>query len=480
MDATTAEVQTTEQSSLPGWVLWGILAVVMMASALDLIDSTITNIAAPTITRELHGGNALIKWLGAAYSLALGVLLVVGGRLGDKFGQRRMFIIGMSGFTLASALAGFSPDSALLIVARALQGGFGAMMIPQGVAIMTKTFPPKMKTLAFSIYGPVLGVAGVSGPILAGFLIDANIDGLSWRPIFLINLVLGALGVAAAYRLLPRSGAAAEHDSTVAVDGWGAGLLAAAMFGMLFGLIEGSTNGWHTGPIAAVSAGAAFFVAFAYRQRTSPDPLIRASLLRNKRFTSGVLVGLAIFAATSGLLYVLSLFIQEGLHESPRAAALALVPLTVGIIGASGACIALLPKLGRNLVFIGILIILGGCFWFYELIHGSGTHLGLWHLVGPMFVTGLGMGVGYTTIFNVALGDVEAEEAGSASGSLTSIQQLANGIGSAVVTTVFFQTASRGLAHAAQNSLLVVLIVTAIAFPVVFLMPKKATEELEF
>jgi EmrB/QacA subfamily drug resistance transporter len=480
MDTTTTDVQTTEQPALPGWVLWGILAVVMMASALDLIDSTITNIAAPTITRELHGGNALIKWLGAAYSLALGVLLVIGGRLGDKFGQRRMFILGMSGFTIASALAGFSPDSTLLIIARALQGGFGAMMIPQGVAIMTKTFPPDMKTKAFSMYGPLLGVAGVCGPIIAGLLIDANIGGLSWRPIFLINLVLGTIGVAAAYRLLPRTGAAAEHDSTATVDGWGAGLLAAAMFGMLFGLVEGSTNGWGAVPIAAVSAGAAFFLAFAYRQRTSPDPLIRASLLRNKRFTSGVLIGLAIFAATSGLLYVLSLFMQEGLHESPRAAAIALVPMTIGIIAASGACMALLPKLGRNLVFIGIVITLGGCFWFYALIHGSGTRLGLWDLVGPMFVTGLGMGVGYTTIFNVALGDVEAEEAGSASGSLASIQQLANGIGSAVVTTVFFQTASEGLAHAAQISLIVVLIVIAVAFPAVFLMPKKATEELEY
>ena len=476
---TTTDAPTTEQSSLPRWVLWGILVVVMMASALDLIDSTITNIAAPTITRDLHGGDALIKWLGAAYSLALGVLLVVGGRLGDKFGQRRMFILGMSGFTVASGLAGFAPDSALLIIARALQGGFGAMMIPQGVAIMTKTFPPKMKTTAFSIYGPVLGLAGVGGPILAGFLIDANIAGLGWRPIFLINLVLGTLGLTAAYRLLPRHDAA-DHDSTVAVDGWGAGLLAAAMFGMLFGLIEGSTNGWHSGPIAAVCAGAAFFAAFAYRQRTSPDPLIRASLLRNRRFTSGVLIGLAVFAATSGLLYVLSLFIQEGLHESPRGAALGLVPMTIGIIAASGACLALLPRLGRNLVFIGILVILGGCFWFYSLIHGSGTHLGLWDLAGPMFVTGLGMGVGYTTIFNVALGDVEAEEAGSASGSLSSIQQLANGIGSAVVTTVFFQTASGGLAHAAQTSLIVVLIVAAVAFPAVFLMPRKAAAELEY
>ncbi|WP_194892697.1 MFS transporter [Catenulispora pinisilvae] len=475
---TTTEVEPAEQPTLPTWALWGILLVVMLASALDLIDSTITNIAAPTITGELHGGNALIKWLGAAYSLAMGVLLVAGGRLGDKFGQRRMFLIGMAGFTVASALAGFSPDSALLVVARVLQGGFGALMIPQGVAIMTKTFPPKMKTTAFSIYGPVLGLAGVGGPILAGFLIDANIAGATWRPIFLINLALGAAGLAAAYRLLPRT-TAADQDNSVVVDGWGASLLAVAMFGSLFGLIEGSTNGWDELPIVAVCAGAVFFVFFAYRQKTAPEPLIRPSLLRNKRFTSGVLVGLAVFASTSGLLYVLSLFMQEGMHESPRGAALGLVPMTVGIIAASGACVGLLPKLGRNLVFIGILMLLGGCIWFYVLIHHSGTDLGLWNLAGPMFATGLGMGACYTTVFNVALGDVSAAEAGSASGSIASIQQLANGIGSAVVTTVFFQTISGGLAHAAQSSLIVVLIVAGVAFPVVALMPRKAAAELE-
>ena len=147
---------------------WGILAVVLLADALDVIDATVTNIAAPTIARELNGGESLIKWLGPAYMLAMGVLLVVGGRLGDKFGQRRLFLIGMAGFTVASAVAGFSPDPALLIVARVAQGAFGALLIPQGLAIMTKAFDPDMLAKAFGLFGPVLGLSSVGGPVLAG------------------------------------------------------------------------------------------------------------------------------------------------------------------------------------------------------------------------------------------------------------------------------------------------------------------------
>jgi MFS family permease len=152
-----------------------------VADALDVIDATVTNIAAPTIARDLNGGESLIKWLGPAYMLAMGVLLVVGGRLGDKFGQRRLFLIGISGFTLASAVAGFSPSPALLIVARVAQGAFGALLIPQGMAIMTKAFSRDMLAKAFGLFGPVLGLSSVGGPVLAGFLISADVFGLSWR-----------------------------------------------------------------------------------------------------------------------------------------------------------------------------------------------------------------------------------------------------------------------------------------------------------
>ncbi len=150
----------------------------LLADALDMIDATVTNIAAPTIVRDIGGGDALIKWLTSAYAVSLGVLLVVGGRLGDRYGQRRLFLIGMAGFTAASAACGLAMAPALLIVARAVQGAFGAMLIPQGMAIMTKAFSREQLQRAFGVFGPLLGLSAVGGPILAGFIIDSDIAGL--------------------------------------------------------------------------------------------------------------------------------------------------------------------------------------------------------------------------------------------------------------------------------------------------------------
>lgn len=452
-------------------LVWAILGLVLLADALDVIDATVTNIAAPTIAGELNGGETLIKWLGPAYMLAMGVLLVVGGRLGDKFGQRRLFLIGMGGFTLASAVAGFSPDPALLIVARIAQGAFGALLIPQGMAIMTKAFDRDMLAKAFGLFGPVLGLSSVGGPVLAGFLISADVFGLSWRPIFLINIILGVIGLIFAVKILPRD----DGDRSTVVDGWASGLLAATMIGLLYGLIEGSTNGWGVIPIVSITAGVLFFAAFAYRQRTATHPLIKPSLLKNRGFTSGLLVCLVAVAAGTGLLFVLSLFLQEGLHVSPRGTSLALVPLTLGLVAAGFAAMGgLVAKLGRRLVFIGLTVNLVGCGWVLILVAYSGTNVSLWALAPAFFVTGVGIGLSFATIPVVALGDAKPDEAGSASGSFSSIQQLASAIGSAAVTSIFFQAGTSGLVHAMKVTLVVVLAVTAFSLPVVALMPRKA------
>src|ERR1700691_4527169 len=213
-----------------------VLAIVLIADVLDLMDSTITNIAAPTIVRDIGGGESLIKWLGASYALAMGVLLVVGGRLGDRYGKRRMFLTGIAGFTLASLWCGLSVDPAMLIAGRLVQGGFGALLIPQGIGILISSLSREQLPRAFSAFGPALGASAVLGPIVAGLIISADIGGLTWRPIFLINIVLGTAGFAAALRLLP-------HDrpvSSVPIDGLGAGLLGASIFALIYGLIEGS------------------------------------------------------------------------------------------------------------------------------------------------------------------------------------------------------------------------------------------------
>src|ERR1700761_670626 len=467
VDATPRE--GTKSPSLSTTLLWVVLGLVLLADALDMIDSTVTNIAAPTIVRDIGGGQALIKWLGSSYALAMGVLLVVGGRLGDRFGQRRLFLIGMTGFTAASAGGGLGPGPGLLIMARAVQGGFGALLIPQGMAIMTRTFPRDLLGKAFSLFGPMLGLATVGGPVLAGFIINANLAGLSWRPIFLINVVLGTAEVLVALRLLP----AVDRDRSAAVDGWGAGLLAVTMFGLLFGLIEGSTDGWTAAPVASVGAGVAAFALSARRQRHAASPLLKPSLLANRGFTSGLIVGLLFFAVTSGLIYVISLFMQDALHASAGAAALGLMPLTVGIIISAFACMALAPRLGRNLILIGMLLTMAGAGWLLVLVVADGTGLSLWTLAPAVLLTGLGMGACFGTIFDIALGDI------AAGGSLSAIQQLASGIGSAVVTTVYFHSGgfSGGAAHAMTVSVIVVLAITAACLPALRLLPRRAPAE---
>ncbi|MFE7798883.1 DHA2 family efflux MFS transporter permease subunit [Nocardia sp. NPDC057440] len=450
--------------------MWAILAVILAADVLDLLDSTITNIAAPTIANDLGGGQSLIQWLGAGYALALGVLLVVGGRLGDGFGKRRLFLIGVAGFTVASVACGLAIDPTSIVTARLAQGAFGALLIPQGFGILTQVFPREQLGKAFGVFGPALGLSAVGGPILAGFLIDADLFGLGWRAMFLINIVLGSLAFAAAYRLLP----ADDGDRTVAIDALGSALLGAAMFGSLFGLIQGSANGWTAAPCGYLAAGAVAFALFARRQLTATNPLIEPSLFANRGFTSGLLLGLVFFAAVSGLLYVLSLFMQTGLGYTPTGAALGLAPLAAGIIVASVAAHQLLAKLGRTLIWIGLLITLAGTGLLLALALTAGTDITAWVLAVPVFILGVGMGTCFGTIFQITIGDIDPAETGSGSGSLSAVQQLANAIGAAAVTTVYFHTTGSGQAHALTVSLLVVAAITLVSCGLVRLLPRRA------
>ena len=448
-----------------------ILAVVLLADVLDLMDSTITNIAAPTVVRDIGGGESLIKWLGASYALAMGVLLVVGGRLGDRYGKRRMFLIGMAGFTAASLWCGLSVDPLMLIAGRLVQGGFGALLIPQGISILLAAFSREQMRGAFTAFGPVMGASAILGPIVAGLIISANIAGLTWRPIFLINIVLGTAGFAAAWRLLP-------HDrpvSDVPIDGLGAGLLGASVFALIYGLIEGSTAGWTALPIGCLAAGVALLGGFGVRQRRATAPLIQPSLLANRGFTAGLLLGLAFFAAVNGLAYVISLFFQDALGLTARAASIALSPVMIGIIVASFACRPLLEKLGRTLVVIGLGGTLAGAAGLWATVLAAGTAVSVWALAPSLFVLGLGMGACFTSIYDVAIGDVAPAEAGSASGSLSAVQQLAAAIGSAVVTTVYFsQQARYGAAHALTVSVVVVAAIALADLGLVWLLPKSA------
>ncbi len=467
MNVATAQHTPTTPSSR---TLWLTLVVVLIADALDLMDATITNVAAPSIVRDIGGGESLVKWLAASYALALGSLLILGGRIGDRFGQRQTFLVGMAGFVAASALVGIASGATSIVVARLLQGAFGALLIPQGMAIMTRTFPRDMLTKAFGAFGPMLGVFSVGGPILAGFLIDADVFGLGWRPAFFINVLVGGAGLLVAIAVLPR----VEKDPTVRIDLVGAPLLTATMIALLYGLISGSSDGWTAVPIGCLVLAAMLFAAFARRQITSATPLLKPTLFHNRGFLSGLVMGLLVFAAFAGLIYVISLFLQLGLGYSPAKTSVSLLPLTIGIIIGSGVCMALIARLGRILVLAGLIVTAIGAVLFLAVVRHSGLDASAWQILLVTLIVGIGAGTCFGSIFDTALGDIRQDEAGAASGSVSAIQQLANAIGSAAVTTVYFQTLTGGQVHAMSGSLITVIGLCLLCLVAVPLLPRRA------
>ncbi len=319
-----------------------------------------------------------------------------------------------------------------------------------------------------------MGISAVLGPIVAGFVIDADIAGLTWRPIFLINIGLGTVGFVAALKYLPRD----ASDADVVIDGPGAGLLGASMLGLIYGLIEGSTVGWTVVPIVSLVAGAALFGGFCIRQCTESNPLIIPSLLKNRGFTSGLLLGFAYFAAVSGFGYVISLFLQTGLGLTPTRAALGLAPVMVGIIGASILCRPLITSLGRRLVIIGLICTLAGAAGLWATVQLEGLSVSLLAMAPSLLLLGVGMGACFSSIYDVALGNIAPSEAGSASGSLSAVQQLAAAIGSAVVTTVYFgQRADHGAVQAMTVSVAVVAGIAATCLALAWLLPRHAPSE---
>ncbi|WP_230487112.1 MFS transporter [Nocardioides anomalus] len=456
---------------------WMVMAVVIAADVMDLLDATIANLAGPSIRADLGGSESTLQWVLAAYTTAFAVGLVVSARAGDLVGRRRMFLIGMAGFTVASLLSGLAPTAGALIAFRVLQGAFGAVMIPQGLAMVKQSFHPDDLQKAFIPFGPVMGLAAVLGPILAGFLIDADLFGSGWRLIFLVNVPVGVVGTVLAARYLPD----VPRDRDQRLDVRGSLLLAGASALLIYPLVQGREEGWPAWCFVLIAAAALLFAAFVVSERLSEHPVIERSLLRNRGFVAGVVFLAAFFVAMNGVMLIVNLFIQVGLGFTPMHTGIAMTPLAVGLaIGAASSGAALGPRFGRRVLHGGLLVIGLGMLALWWTIDRHGTAASGWDLAPALFVAGLGSGAIFAPLFDIILADLGDQEVGTGSGVLNAAQQFSGALGVAIVGTLFFQWLPHdGWSRATQGVLWVSLACYAVAFLVAFLLPREAREGAE-
>ena len=429
---------------------WLGFAVVLAAMVMDLLDSTIAQTAAPAIRRDLGGSFASLEWISAAYTLAMSVTLLLGSRLGDILGRRRVLLTGVGAFGAASALCALAPSPGALIAARTLQGAIAAIMVPQGFGLTRELFGDEGQQKAFAVVGPVMGLGAVAGPLVGGGLIDLNLLGSGWRAIFLVNVPIAAIAVVAGLRYLPGAPPATPNARPDVIS---VGLSMVGGFGLVYPLIEGRAHGWPIWSFALLAVGVAAFAAFGWLQarrvRRGGSPLVDPSILRRRPYVAGLAVVVCFIGAMGGMMIALNVMYQTGLAYSPLACGIATVAIPVAAIGGSITSSALLDRLGRTTMQIGVVVMAIGLGIVDLVLRSAGGGLTGWDLAGPLAVTGFGMGMVFVPMFDVILAGVAPHQLGSASGLLESVQQLAMSLGIAAVGTVLFDSLGHGLGPAA-------------------------------
>ena len=482
----------TSQEKPAGHGKWIGFSVILAAMVLNILDSTILNVAAPSIQRDLSLSASALEWIAAAYTLAIAVGLLAGGRLGDAFGRKRMLMSGLVGFVASSVLCSVAWSSETLIAGRVLQGLAAAVMIPQTFGLIRDIFGPAEIGKAFAAFGPAIGLSTVLGPVVAGGLIELDPFGTDWRSLFLINVPVGLFAIVVGRRVLPSTEPAHRGAR---LDWLGIVLTAIVSFLVVFPLVEGRTLGWPVWLVGVAAAAVPLLVIVGKRQRRriarGETPLVELSVLRKRSYVSGVVFTMIFFGSIVGFSLAIGLFFQIGLGMTPMKAALYLAGFAVGAFFGSGVGAWATTAVGRPILHVGLAIMAVGTTVLYVSLHAAGGSVGSvgWlELVPGMVVYGLGMGMIFVPLFSIIMGEIEDHEVGSASGMLESFQQLGASLGVAALATLFFATidledggpvaAALAGRHvlAAEHTLLVSLVLIAVAFAVGFLLPKKARE----
>ena len=412
--------------------------VLMVATFMDLMDSTITNVALPTIGKNLRATPEQLEWTVAGYVIAFATLLITGGRLGDIFGHRRIFVIGIVGFTLASLGAALSQTGDLLVAARVLQGGFAGIMMPQVLSSVQVMFAPEERAPVLGIIGSLSALGAVGGLILGGWLVTADLLGMGWRSIFLVNVPIGIVLVVAALLFVPRS--RSEHP--LRPDLVGVLLGGVGVFLVVFPLTDGRAAGWAWWIWAMLTMSPFVIVAFVWQQgrmlKAHKAPLLPLPLFHDRGFASGQLVQVLSSIGNGGYVLILLYYVQSALGFTALAAGLTLLPFALGSMAAAPLAILATKRIGKWAVLLGGLVQAAALTWVMWTIWTAGAALTGWDVTAPLTLVGAGMMTLIMPLTSITLESVPTPDAGAASGTLTTFGQIGMVLGVALAGSVFF------------------------------------------
>jgi EmrB/QacA subfamily drug resistance transporter len=416
---------------------WGALAVLLLGSFVTVLDVFIVHVAIPSMARELAASAGSIELVVAGYLTSYGVMLVTGGRLGDRFGRKRLFLTGMAAFTLASALCGLAPSAPALVAARIVQGATAALLFPQVLAMIRVGFAGDERRRAFGYMGLVLGLAAIAGQFLGGLLVESNLWGLGWRAVFLMNLPVGLFAIAVGIRKLPESRA----PGTMRLDVGGIVLATAGLVLLLVPLATGREAGWPLWTLLSLAAAPVVLALFARHEirveRRGRPPLLAMRLLRGA-FALGIVLVLIYYSTLNAFFLALAVLLQLGLHFSPFAAGSVLTPTAVIFSITSLMAPRAVARFGRRALCGGTLVYAAGLAATAVQILICRDSVTVAALMPAMIVLGAGQGFVHTPIINEVLGSVRTEDAGMASGAIATMQQIGGAVGVAIVGLIFW------------------------------------------
>ena len=418
------------------------LATVLLGAFLSIADFFIVNVALPTIDADLHASPATLELFVAGYGTPYALLLVLGGRLGDLFGRRRLFMLGMASFTVISLLCGLAPTPAALVAFRALQGSSAALMVPQVLATIQSACDPGRRARAIGLYGATAGVAAVVGQLAGGAIVAGDFAGQGWRPIFLVNVPIGLVGLALAWSFVP----ATRSSEPARIDAAGTALLALAVLSLLVPLTEGRALGWPAWSIAllalVVPALAAFVVVERRLERAGRHPIVPPSLVRLPGMHRGLVLVVPFFLGMGAFFFVCAVALQEGAHLGPLRSGLALAPMAIAFLVASLTTARLAARYGRRVLAVGGAIQAVGIVVLAADVLEHWPHVDPLNLAPGMIVAGVGQGFVMPLLFGFVLAGVPAARAGVGSGMLVTTQQIALALGVATLGSLFLSLAA--------------------------------------